>query len=306
MHHRDNVIIGTAMNGWAGIDEFIAVAQAQSFTRAARKLRVSTSQVSRVIAELENRVGQRLFFRTTRHVSLTEAGERFFIRCQSLHDQRDDVLASMADEAGQLQGTIRMTCAVAWGERFVVPVLNEFMAEHSKLRVELILNNEIMDLVDEGLDLAVRFGRLPDSRLIGIRLTSRMRLLCASPGYIERRGAPSKLEEIGHHDCLNGTAEHWPFLLDGKSHNHRVHGRFACSSGYAVLDAALADLGICQLPDFYVNRFIADGRLIELLPENRPEDEPVWVVYPHRSHLPLKVKFLVEKMQKAVRDGLFR
>lgn len=294
------------MSGWAGIDEFIAVAQAHSFTRAARKLGLSTSQVSREIAELENRVGQRLFFRTTRHVSLTEAGERFFVSCQALHDQRDDVLASMADEAGQLQGSIRMTCAVAYGERFVVPVLNAFMAAHSKLKVELILSNDILDLVDQGIDLAVRFGRLPDSRFIGIRLTSRKRILCASPDYIEQRGAPSTLESLGQYDCLRGTAEHWTFLRKGKSYNHRVQSRFICNSGYAVLNASLAGLGLCQLPDFYVNEFLAEGKLIELLPDNRPEEEPVSAVYPHRRHLPLKVKLLVEEMQQAVRDGLFQ
>lgn len=287
------------MSGWAGIDEFVAVAQARSFTQAARKLGVSTSQVSREIGRLEDRVGQRLFFRTTRHVSLTEAGERLFLQCRRLHDERDDALASLVEDATQLQGYIRVTSAVAYGERFVVPLINSFMTEHPKIRVELVLTNDVLDLVDLGIDLAVRFGRLPDSGLIATRLSSRTRHLCAAPDYIDRHGAPRSLDELADHICLRGTAEAWTFSRGGRAYVHRVHGRFICNSGYAVLDAALAGIGLCQLPDFYVSSHIQAGRLIDLLTDHRPEDEAVWAVYPHRRHLPLKVKALLDHLQKA-------
>ena len=287
------------MSGWAGIDEFVAVAQAKSFTQAARRLGLSTSQVSRAVVQLEDRVGQRLFFRTTRHVSLTDAGERFFLQCRRLHGERDEALASLVEEANQLQGYIRMTSAIAFGERFVVPVLNSFMTEHPKVRVELVLANDVLDLVDLGIDLAVRFGRLPDSGLIATRLSSRTRHLCGAPAYVDRHGAPKSLDELADHACLRGTAESWTFSRGGKAYTHRVHARFTCNSGYAVLDAALAGLGLCQLPDFYVSGHIQAGRLLDLLIDNRPEDEAVWAVYPHRRHLPLKVKALLEHLQRA-------
>src|SRR4051812_37433445 len=194
------------MSQWDGIDEFVAVAQARSFTQAAKSLDRSTSQLSRDIAQLEQRLGQRLLYRTTRHVSLTEAGERFLLRCRHLQDERDEALATTLAEQDDLRGQLRLTCSVAYGERFVVPIVTRLMQENPEFTAEILLADEVLDLVDRGIDLAVRFGRLRDSRLIATRLASRTRLLCASPAYIAQRGFPERLEELTHHSCLRGTA----------------------------------------------------------------------------------------------------
>jgi DNA-binding transcriptional LysR family regulator len=282
------------MSTWSGIEEFYTVAQARSFTQAARRLGVSASQVSREVARLEDRLGLRLLYRSTRHVSLTEAGERFLVRCRRLLEDRDEAFAAMVDESAQLQGQLRMTCA----ERFVVPMINRFMLRHPRLSVDVLLWNEALDLVDRGIDLAVRFGSLTDSRLVAARLGSRTRYLCAAPSYLQARGTPGSLDELWQHDCLCGANELWPFTLDGRPYEYRPYDRFRCNSGYAVIDAALAGLGLCQLPDFYLQDHLHSGALVEVLARHRPADEEVWAVYPNRRHVPLKVKLAVEHLQE--------
>jgi len=180
------------MSTWSGIEEFYSVAQARSFTQAARRLGLSASQVSREVAQLEDRLGKRLLYRSTRHVSLTEAGEQFFGRCRRLLEDRDEALAAMLNESSHLNGELRMTCS----ERFVVPMINRFMHRHPHLGVYILLANGVIDLVDHGLDLAVRFGHLNDSRLVATRLGSRTRYLCAAPAYLERRGRPEHPRDL--------------------------------------------------------------------------------------------------------------
>jgi len=283
-----------AMSTWSGIEEFYSVAQARSFTQAARRLGLSASQVSREVAQLEDRLGKRLLYRSTRHVSLTEAGEQFFGRCRRLLEDRDEALAAMLNESSHLNGELRMTCS----ERFVVPMINRFMHRHPHLGVYVLLANGVIDLVDHGLDLAVRFGHLNDSRLVASRLGSRTRYLCAAPSYLQARGTPGSLNELWQHDCLCGANELWPFTLDGLPYEYRPLERFRCNSGYAVIDAALAGLGLCQLPDFYLQDHLRSGALVEVLVRHRPADEEVWAVYPNRRHVPLKVKLAVEHLQE--------
>lgn len=247
---------------------------------------------------LEDRLGQRLLYRSTRHVSLTEAGEQFFLRCRRLLEDRDEALAATVNETGHLQGHLHMTCS----ERFVVPMINRFMLLHPRLHVDVLLANEMMDLVDHGIDLAVRFGELSDSRLVASRLGARARYLCAAPSYLAAHGVPASLDELAKHDCVCGMGDSWPFLRDGRPYEHRPNGRFRCNSGYAVVDAALQGLGLCQLPDFYLEAQLSSGSMIEVLAQHRPEEEVVWGVYPHRRHVPLKVKLAVEHLQTEFQD----
>jgi DNA-binding transcriptional LysR family regulator len=288
------------MSTWSGIDEFVAVAQARSFSQAAKRLGCSTSQISREVAALEDRLGQKLFYRTTRHVSLTDAGQQFHARCLRLVEERDEALSAMLEQGDLLQGLLRMTCSVAYGERFVVPLANQLMTDHPRLAVHVLLTDEVLDLTEEGIDLAVRFGRLRDSRLVASRLASRTRLLCAAPSYLAQRGTPTSLEELAHHECLLGAAEAWSFRRSGQPYLHRPHGRFRCNSGYAVLRAALSGLGLCWLPDFYVRQHLANGELVEVLVAHRPEDEGVWAVYPDRRHVPAKVKAMMSYLQQGL------
>jgi DNA-binding transcriptional LysR family regulator len=285
------------MSRWDGIDEFVAVAEAESFSRAAARLNLSTSGVSREVARLEDRLQTRLLYRTTRQVSLTDAGRLFLARCRALIQERDLAMQLVGEDEGELKGQLRMTCSSAYGERYVVPAVNAFALAHPRLSLDIVLDDGVRDLVSDGFDLAIRFGRLGDSRLIARRLASRTRRLCAAPAYLEKAGAPATLAAIADHACVVGASDAWTFSDNGIETTLRPRGRWRCNSGQAVLDAALAGLGLCQLPNFYVDGPIAAGDLVPLLEDHRPVDEGVWAVYPHLRHLPAKVRLLVEHLE---------
>ncbi|MBB4817168.1 DNA-binding transcriptional LysR family regulator [Pseudomonas alcaligenes] len=288
------------MSRWEGLDEFVAVAETGRFTAAAERLGLSSSHVSRQVARLEERLQTRLFYRSTRKVALTEAGQTFLQHCQRLVDARDEALRAVNDLTGEPKGLLRMTCAVAYGERFIVPLVNEFMARHPQLRVEIELSNRPLDLVHEGLDLAIRLGRLQDSRLVATRLAPRVMYLCAAPSYLERYGRPHSLSELGRHNCLIGSSDQWSFLAEGREQTVRVQGNWRCNSGEAVLDAALRGFGLCQLPDYYVLEHLQNGRLVSLLEQHQPPNTAVWAIYPQQRHLSPKVRQLVDLLKESL------
>lgn len=288
------------MNRWEGLDEFVAVAECGQFTAAAERLGVSSSHVSRQVARLEECLQARLLYRSTRRVSLTEAGQTFLQHCRHLLDARDEAWRAVSDLSAEPKGLLRMTCAVAYGERFVVPLVNAFMARHPQLSVEIQLTNRPLDLLREGLDLAIRLGRLGEERLVATRLAPREMYLCAAPAYLARAGAPQSLGELARHNCLVGSSDLWSFAEDGREVQLRVQGNWRCNSGVAVLDAALRGFGLCQLPDYYVQEHLRSGALLALLEAQRPPNTAVWALYPPQRNLSPKVRQLVEFL----RDGL--
>src|SRR5471032_1464731 len=200
-------------NRWEGLDEFVAVAECGQFTAAAERLGVSSSHISRQIARLEERLQTRLLYHSTRRVALTEAGQTFLQHCQRLQDGREEALRAVGDLTSEPKGLLRMTCAVAYGERFITPLVTRFMDTYPHLRVDIELTNQTLDLVHEGLDLAIRLGRLQDSRLVATRLAPRRMYLCASPSYLERYGRPHSLSELSRHNCLIGSSDIWQLAL---------------------------------------------------------------------------------------------
>ncbi|WP_236198464.1 LysR substrate-binding domain-containing protein [Pseudomonas pseudonitroreducens] len=288
------------MHRWEGLDEFVAVAETGQFTAAAERLGVSSSHVSRQVARLEERLQTRLLYRNTRKVTLSEAGQTFLQHCRRLQDAREEALRAVSDLSAEPKGLLRMTCAVAYGERFVVPLVNEFMAQFPQLRVEIELSNRQLDLLHEGFDLAIRLGRLSDSRLVATRLAPRVMYLCATPEYLARHGTPQGIGELAQHNCLVGSSDQWSFLEDGRETQHRVQGNWRCNSGQAVLDAALRGFGLCQLPDYYVLEHLRSGSLISLLDAHRPPNTGVWALYPQQRHLSPKVRQLVDHLKQGL------
>jgi len=288
---------------WDGIDEFVAVEAHGSFAGAAKALGLSTSHVSRAIARLENRIQAQLFFRTTRKVTLTDAGRALVEQFRKIIQDRDDALDAIAD-AGEPRGELRITCSTALGERFVARIVRRFAVENPDLRVTIELTNRVVDLVAEGFDLAVRSGHLTDSRLIGSRIASRRLYLCGSPAYLDRHGHPKTIAELADHQCLIGTANVWHFRVNGSDHVFRPQGRWRCNSGAAIVHAALEDMGLCQLPEFYVLPYIANGSLNTLLDDVRADDEPIWAVYPQRRHLLPKVRNIVDRLRAELGPAL--
>ena len=285
------------MNRWEGLDEFVAVAECGQFSAAALHLGLSSSQISRQIARLEERLQTRLFYRSTRRVTLTEAGQTFLQHCQRLQDGREEALRAVGDLGSEPKGLLRMTCAVAYGERFIAPLVTDFMLQHPQLRVDIELSNRTLDLLQEGLDLAIRLGRLQDSRLVATRLAPRQMYLCAAPAYLQRYGRPHSLSELSRHNCLIGSSDIWAFQADGRDASVRVQGNWRCNSGQAVLEAALRGLGLCQLPDYYVLEHLHSGALVSLLDSQQPPDTAVWALYPQQRHLSPKVRQLVDYLK---------
>lgn len=288
------------MNSWEGIDEFVAVAECSQFTAAAERLGISSSQVSRQIARLEERLQTRLFYRSTRKVALTEAGQTFLQHCQRLQDAREEALRVVGDLNSEPKGLLRMTCAVAYGERFIVPLATEFMTQHAQLRIDIELSNRPLDLVHEGLDLAIRLGRLQDSSMVATKLAPRKMYLCAAPDYLKHYGRPHSLSELNRHNCLIGTTDIWNFKFNQNETSQRVQGNWRCNSGQAVLDAALRGVGLCQLPDYYVLEHLRSGALVSLLDNHQPPNTAVWALYPQQRHLSPKVRQLVDFLKSGL------
>jgi DNA-binding transcriptional LysR family regulator len=285
------------LSRWDGIEEMVAIASAGSFSAAAKTLGLSPAHMSRAIARLEATIQAPVFLRTTRKVHLTDTGKALLDQFRRILDERNDALDS-ASSLGEPRGALRITCSTALGERFVAPIVRRYAEDHASLRVSIQLSNHLVDLIAEGYDLAIRTGQLADSRLTTTKIASRRLFLAAAPSYLSTHGAPEDLESLVDHQCLIGTASTWHFLHDGREVTLRPSGRWQCNSGAAVADAAVAGLGICQLPEFYVTRFFEEGSLVPLLEGNRPEDEPVWAVYPQRRHLTPKVRLLVEMLRR--------
>lgn len=279
---------------WQGISEFVHVAETESFTQASKRLAISIAQVSRQISALEQRLNIKLFYRTTRKVSLTEEGRVFYQHCRSVLDGLDAAERAITNLQSRPQGKIKLTAPVTYGEQQILPLVNDFVQQYSDIEVTAYLTNQRVDLVEEGYDLAIRLGKLSDSTLMAKKLASRSNYACASPAYLARYGIPHSLSELDKHNCLLGTLDYWRFKEAGREKNIRVTGSLRYNSGFGLVDAALKGLGIVQLPDYYVQYHLKTGELITVLENCREPDEGIWAVYPHNRQLSPKIRLLVD------------
>ncbi len=282
------------MTIWDGINEFVCVIETESFTDAAKRLEVSVAHISRQVNQLEDRLGAKLLYRTTRKLRLTEVGEVYYQHARKILDDIQAAERAVMEMEGKPTGKLRITAPVYYGEYFLAPLVNDFLLQYPQLDLELKLTNETVDLVKEGYDLAIRLGTLDSSSLMCRKLARRTQYLCASPAYLATHGTPQTLADLANHRCLGGSLDHWRFLENGKLRNWRVGSAWSCNSGLALKDAALKGLGIAQLPDYYVQVALAQGSLVSLLESHRLPDDGVWVVYPQNRHLSPKVRLLVD------------
>lgn len=279
---------------WEGISEFVNVAENESFTQASKKMAISTAQVSRQISALEKRLNIKLFYRTTRKVSLTEEGSVFYQHCRSVLDGLEAAERAITNLQSKPQGKIKLSTPVTYGEQQILPLVNDFMTQYNSIEVTAYLSNRQVELVEEGYDLAIRIGKLSDSSMMAKKLSKRTNYVCASPSYLDQHGIPHSLSELNKHCCLLGTLDYWRFRELDKEKNIRVSGRLRYNSGQALVDAALKGLGIVQLPDYYVDHYLQSGELVTLLDNYRVPDEGIWAVYPQNRHLSPKIRLLVE------------
>lgn len=288
-----------------GVDRFLAfrsfarVVEHGSFARAAERLEVSTSAVSRQVAELEAHLDVRLLNRTTRKLSLTEAGQAFYERCVALLADLDEAEASVRASAVLPKGTLRITCGVSFGVRYLAPAIAEFCARHPQVLFDIDLSDRTVDLVDEGFDLAVRIGNLRHQGLVSRRIGWTRAVCCASPAYLAKHGTPKTPAELASHECITYTHVPVPNVLTfadrtGETHSVRIPTRHRTNNGRMSAALAVDGLGISYEPDFIVAPEVRAGRLVRLLPDFEPPQAPIAVVYPSRRHLSAKVRTFVD------------
>ncbi|XAW90085.1 LysR family transcriptional regulator [Vibrio sp. CDRSL-10 TSBA] len=282
------------MASWEGVNEFVAVAETGSFTQAALRMTTSVANVSRRVAVLEERLGVKLLLRTTRKVSLTEAGQVYYLQCRALLEGLEQAELAVTQMQQTPKGKVKVTAPVTYGEQKIAPLLHDFLQLYPQLELDLVLSNQKLDLIEQGVDVAVRLGQLDDSSFIARRLSNRHLYVCATPEYLAQYGTPHTLSELNQHYCLIGTYDHWRFKENHQSRSIRVKGRISCSSGVVLLDAVLKSMGLAQLPDYYVSEHLESGRLVEVLPSYRDDREGVWALYPQNRHLSPKVRLLVD------------
>ena len=286
---------------------FARVVEAEGFTAAARSLGLSKSAVSKQVARLEADLGVRLLQRTTRRLSLTGEGATFFEGCQRMLAEASAAERSVTHLAGGVRGRLRINAPMSFGILHLAPALPAFQARHPELAVELILNDRRVDLIEEGFDVGLRIGGLPSSSLIARRLAGSRPAVCASPDYLARNGRPETPEDLRNHHCLLYSyldpPKLWRFQSAGGARRVTVEGPLETNNGEALLQAALAGLGITRLPSFIVGPALCDGRLIELLKDWQDPREPaIYVVYPERRHLAPKVRAFVDFVAERITD----
>jgi DNA-binding transcriptional LysR family regulator len=284
----------------AAMAVFARVVEEESFTAAAGELGLSKSAVSKQVGRLEDRLGVRLLNRTTRRISLTEAGAAFYERCRRMVAEAEAAEDAVMHLASAPRGLLRINAPMSFGLQHVVPALPLFLDSYPELHVDLVLNDRYVDLVEEGFDMGVRIGRLADSSLIARRLASSRRLVVAAPRYLERQGWPRTPRDLRDHDCLiyayqAERAGQWRFRGDDLPVHVEVAGRLRANNGDALREAAVAGLGIALMPTFIAGDDLRAGRLVHLLPGWREEGEgDVYAVYPASRNLSPKVRVFVD------------
>jgi DNA-binding transcriptional LysR family regulator len=287
------------MDRFLAMNVFAKVAELGSFARAAERLGISTSACSRHLAELEAHLDTRLLNRTTRRLSLTESGQAFLERAQQVLSDLEEAERVAASARERPRGTLKLTCAINFGVRHVAPAIGEFMAKHPEVRFDVSLSDRMVDIVEEGFDLAIRIGESRSQNLIARKLGETRAIPCAAPAYIERHGAPKRPEDLANHPCL--TYEYLPVRnvwrfhdRKGKEHSVRVSGPLHANNGELLAAVAMAGVGISMEPDFITGPDVEAGRLVPLLRDFQARVTNIYAVYPSRRHLSAKVRVFVD------------
>lgn len=291
-----------------GMRVFTRVAAAGSLAAAGRGLGLSQTMVTKHVSALEARLGVRLLHRSTRKLTLTEAGRTYLEACQRILAEIE--AADGAASAGQAEpnGRLRMNVPVAFGTLWIAPLLAGFHARHPRVSLDVGFNDRLVDLIEEGWDLAVRIGVLRDSTLVSRKLAPCRAVVCAAPSYLERRGLPRTVADLEHHDCLGYTlserigADHWSFGADGAA-QVRVRGSLRTNNGDALRVAALSGLGVIYQPSFLVSADLRAGRLVALALDHPPiEVGNIHAVFRPNRHLPPKSRAMIDFLAEQFGD----
>lgn len=292
--------------GWAmsqdlaRIRAFVQVFDAGGFSAAARQHGRSKALLSKYVTDLEDYLGVRLMNRTTRKLSLTEAGEVYYREASQLLQQLDDLDASILDQTAAPRGLLRVSAARNFGEMLLAPAIFAFLADHPEVTLDLRLEDRFVDLVDEGIDVALRISAAQDSSLIARRICDMQHAVVASPIYLDAHGTPKTPEDLRNHNCIVDTnlqgQANWRFVANGQTLSIHVGGPVRVNSPLSARDAAMAGLGLALLPGYLANPMVQAGKLVKVLEGFVQTGSSLQAVYPHRRHLAGKVRALIDHL----------
>lgn len=285
---------------------FTAVVEAGSFVGATETSGLSKAAVSRHVTELEEHLGTRLLQRTTRRLSLTSEGRDYYPRCKDILAAVQEAEAIAGGGMLQAQGPLRISAPQTFGALHLASLWGHFAAEHPRVSLDITLSDRVVDLVEDGYDLAIRIAHLSDSSLVSRPLARTRMVLCTSPHYLARRGTPSHPRELAHHDVISYTywssGDVWRFQGPKGAVAVQTRSRIHANNGDTCRAAALAHQGIILQPDFLIHEDLRAGTLVEIMPEFTAAELGIFAIYPTRKQLPLKVRGLVDFLVDALRD----
>lgn len=287
------------------MSSFVAVVEAGSFVAAAAATDLSKAAVSRHVGELEQRLGVRLLHRTTRRLSLTEEGRLFFEHAKELLESIDEAESQLTLRVGEARGRIRVNAPLSFGALHLAPLWGPFADANPKVSLDISLSDRIVDVVDEGYDLAIRITAIPDSTLVTRKLASTRMVLCASPAYLGKHGRPEHPRDLTRHAVISytywSTRDEWRFTGPEGPVTVRIAPRIHTNNGDTCRRVALADHGLILQPDFIVGPDLRSGALVEVMPDHRSIEVGIFAVYPSRKNLPLKTRRLIDFLADALR-----
>lgn len=294
------------MNKLREIECFIAVAELGSFVKAADALGISKAAVSRTVLELEARLGSRLMQRTTRRLSLTEAGALYLERCKqivaALEEADDLLLAGAANPTGLL----RINAPYTFGVLHLAPLWPIFLERYPGVALDITLSDRIVDIIDEGFDMAIRIARLSDSTLVHRKLATTDLQVCASPAYLDKYGTPAHPQELAQHQTIgysyNASKNEWVFNGPAGTVSVKIHSRMHVNNGDSCVAAALGGAGITRQPAFMIDQYLRSGQLVPLLSDYTSPELGIYAVYPSRTHLPPKVRAMLDFLSEAFKQ----
>ena len=287
--------------------EFVTVVQTGSFSKAALKLGVSKSHVSKKITQLEQSLGVQLLHRSTRKLVLTEMGAIYHQRCKKIIDDIYEAEAMIMESKIVPQGVLNISMPATLGEQFLVPLLGEFMQQHRELVVNAKITTRAVNIIEEGMDLAIRLGNLPDSNLMARKLGETRWIVCASPDYLDEYGTPQSPDELQYHRCLafglHGFKQEmtWNFSGAGKKQVFRINPVFVSNNGAALIAATRKGVGLTYLPEFFSATDVSKNKLQHILIDCH-QDMPISAIYPYSHYLLPKVRLCIDFLVESLRE----
>ncbi|WP_019140897.1 LysR family transcriptional regulator [Noviherbaspirillum massiliense] len=291
------------MDQFKQISTFVEVVAKGSLSAAARAEGIAPAMMGRRLDALEERLGVKLLQRTTRKIALTNEGAAFLEDCQRILAELQEAETAVSERSAKASGHLSISAPAGFGRQHVAPLLPSFLAEHRDVTVSLNLSDRVVDLIGEGIDVAIRIAALSDSNLVGIKLADNKRVVVASPAYIKRHGAPNSLDELAKHNCLaissEGSQRGWTFRQNGKNVTLKVSGNMVCNDGAVLHDWALAGKGLAWRSIWEVGTEIESGKLVTVLDEFAAPGNDIYAVFAQRRHLPLRIRAFVDFLRHA-------